>query len=730
MQQNSRNNIIVFTFIVLLTLIVTYPTIIHFNTRLIGIKDSYFYAWDLWWFKYALFSLHHSPLELETIFYPISGVPYVWSSPLNEIIGIILLPVLPLPIMFNILALLPIVLSTYFTYKLVYYLTEERLAGMVSGVLFGFSPFLLSTMMGNLQYSSVEFIPLLILTMLKLKEEQSLRNGIMFIVASILLAMSNPSYIFYAYLPIVLYLPLSWLIVDGSRVFNKVLLLYILLSMGIVALTGLLFYTPQLYALQHSEYAKTEAISQLVVNNQNFLDYVLPNKANFLFKKILYLFSKDQVYFSNIGIMTILLIILVIAFKYESKEVIRWGIFAVLLYVFSLGPYLRFNGFVMLPYYGALHFIPLPYLALTKIKLFSYLTQPALLIPALLSITAILAGFGAKFIVQQTGIRAISYTTLFSIMILAIIEFYPGYPYPSVQSKPPQYYLPIIKDISSKAIIELPASATVFDHPENIPFIYRSMYYQMFTKKALVGGYYDYQWGRALSFLRTTPFLSQLNDPFVLRYGDIFPVNKEASAAYGIDQLMDLGIGYIIVNRLAYNNEDYSAIYNLLRTYCGQPFYDDGYVSVFVLTKAYLSVHPGELIETGSGWYEPKLNLKEKFVYRIMAQDGIIKVIGVQKPRMVRLMMGIIRSFKSINALTVEVNGKVINYIDLRGEEQPVIGWMSKPFMLEKGDNTIIIHSVDNPVNPYREVGPIIQDARPVTVGVFGLRLSDTTERQ
>lgn len=730
MHQESKNNLIVFIFIVLLALIVTYPAIVHFNTRLLGIKDSYFYAWDLWWFKHAVFSLHRSPLKLYTIFYPINGLPYVWLSPLNEIIGIILLPVLPLTIVFNTLALLPIVLSTYFTYKLVYHLTKERLAGMVGGVLFGFSPFLLFTMMGNLQYASIEFIPFVILSMLKLKENQSLKNGIMFIIASILLAMSSPSYIYYAYIPIILYLPLSWLIADGHRVFNKLLLLYILLSMGFVALTALIFYTPQLYAIQHSEYVRAEGLSQLLLNNQNFLDYFLPNKANFLLKKILYFISKDQVYFSNIGIMTILLIILAAAFKYESRELIRWGIFAALLYVFSLGPYLRFNGLVMVPYYNVLHFVPLPYLALTKIKLFSYLTQPSLLIPTLLLTTAILAGFGAKLIIKQTGLRTLSYATLFSVMLLSVIEFYPGYPYPSVQSTMPMYYLPIKKDISTKAIIELPASATMFEHPENIPFVYRSMYYQMFTKKLLVGGYYNYQWDRALSFIKTTPFLSQLNDPFILRYGDIIPVNKEAIANYGIRQLMDLGIGYIIVNRLAYSDEDYSAINSLLKTYCGTPFYDDGYVSIFILTKAYLSVHPGELIELGSGWYEPGLNVKDGFVYRIMGQDGVIKVMGVEKPRMVRIVMGILRPFKSIKWLTVDVNGGLIDRIDLQGQEEPAIGWMSRPFKLEKGDNTIIIHSVDSAVNPYKELGPIVQDSRPVTIGVFGFKLSDTTEKQ
>ena len=730
MKKETRTNAIVFGVMVVLALAVTYPGIVDFNSRLLGIKDSYFYAWDLWWFKHALFSLHQSPLKLQTIFYPISGAPYVWSSPLNEIAGVLLLPVLPLTVVFNLLALMPVVLGAYFTYKLVYHLTKERMAGIAGGVVYGFSPFIISTMMGNLQYASIEFIPLVVFMMFRMKEDQSLRNGLLFIVSSILLALSSPSYIFYAYLPIVLYLPFSWLITDGWKTFNKTFVLYIFLSMGFVALSALIFYAPQIYALHHSGYVKAEGIYQLLVNNQNFIDYFLPNKSNFFFKNILYFYSKDVTYFSGIGMVTLFLIVLVAAFKYEPRESIRWGILAIVLYVFSLGPYLKLNGFVLFPYYGSLHMIPLPYLALSKLKILSDLTQPAMLIPLLLLSTAVIAGFGAKLIIERTDIRSLSFVTILSLIVLALAEYYPGYPFPSVQSTTPLYYAPIRKDVRTKAIVELPASASVFDNRQNIPFIYRSMYYQMFTEKSLVGGYYDYQWDRESSFIKTTPFLSELNDPLILRYGDIIPVDKHAIADYGIRQLMDLGVGYIIVNRLAYDQEDYGALHKLLQAYCGEPIYNDGYVSIFLLTRAYLSVHRGELTELGSGWYAPALNVKEGMVFRMMSQDGTIKVLGVDKPRMVKLLMGIINPFKSIHWLTVNVNGKMINRIDLAAQQQPVLGWMSGPFMLEKGDNTIVIHSIDSPVNPYTAIGPLIQDSRPMTIGVFGVKISDTTAKK
>ncbi len=727
MKRETKINIFVFMLIMILTFAVTYPGIVEIGTKLLGIKDSYFYAWDLWWFEHALLSLHQSPLKLTTLFYPITGIPYLWSSPLNEIAGIIFLPILPLPVLFNFLALLPIVLGTYFTYKLVHHLTGQRLAGIAGGILFGFSPYLLSTMMGNLQYASVEFIPLVMYTMFRLKDDRTTKNGIMFIAASVLLAMSNSSYIFYAYLPMITYLPFSWLLKDRKAVLSSFFILYLLLSLGFVTLTALIFYIPQLDVTMHSEYAKALGTTQLLVNTQNFLDYFLPNKSNFLFKNILYFYSKDQTYFSNIGIVTLFLIVLVIAFKYERREVIRWGILAGVLYIFSLGTYLKFNGPVLYPYYGMMHFVSLPYTLLSNLRFLSDLTQPALLIPLLLLSTSIIAGFGIKLIIERTDIRSLSYITVFSLIFLALLEYYPGYPFKGVQATVPAYYMPIAKDMSTKAVIELPATGSVFGNKDNIPFVYRSMYYQIFTGKALVGGYYDYRWDRAQSFVTTTPFLSQLNDAFTLVYGDIIPVHKTVLADHGVRTLMDLGVRYIIVNRLAYDPVEYSALRSFLISYCGQPTYDDGYVSIFVLTRAYLSVNPGELLELGSGWYKPMLNEKEKAIFRMMDQDGTINITGVQHQRTVKLLLGILRPFKSIKMLDVSVNGKVINRIDLDATAQPAIGWESKPFTLEKGDNVITIHSMEEPIDPHKEFGLLIQDARPETIGIFGLKLSDTT---
>jgi hypothetical protein len=188
-----------------------------------------------------------------------------------------------------------------------------------------------------------------------------------------------------------------------------------------------------------------------------------------------------------------------------------------------------------------------------------------------------------------------------------------------------------------------------------------------------------------------------------------------------------MGIGYVVVNRIAYDQASYNALHGFLTTYCGKPLYDDGYVSVYRLTRTYLSIHPGELVELGTGWYAPALDKKEGVLLRFMSQDGTIRVIGVDKPRTVRLVMGILSPFKSIRWLTVSVNGKVINRIDLTANKQPVLGWMSAPFLLARGNNTIVIHSINSPVDPYKEIGPLIQDPRPVSIGVFGVKISDTT---
>jgi hypothetical protein len=97
------------------------------------------------WYKQSLFDLHVSPLYTDMIFYPfgynlVSGsatlAPAILSLPLTLLWGHI--------VAYNLVDLLSYVLAGFGAYVLVMKLTDSRLAGMAGGIIFGFSPRLVS----------------------------------------------------------------------------------------------------------------------------------------------------------------------------------------------------------------------------------------------------------------------------------------------------------------------------------------------------------------------------------------------------------------------------------------------------------------------------------------------------------------------------------------------------------------------------------------------------------
>ncbi len=142
--RRSVMNLGVLSLFLALTLWLCDPLIWHFTTGIPGPPaDNFEFLWKVDWYKRALFDLHRSPLYTDAIFYPfgynlIFGsamfAPAMLSLPLTVWGGHILA--------YNTIIVLSLVLSGFGTYLLVVKLTSSRMAGVASGIIFGFSPVL------------------------------------------------------------------------------------------------------------------------------------------------------------------------------------------------------------------------------------------------------------------------------------------------------------------------------------------------------------------------------------------------------------------------------------------------------------------------------------------------------------------------------------------------------------------------------------------------------------
>ncbi len=167
----SKRHLIVFILYIILALINTYPLITDFSAMLGPPEDNQLFAWNLWWFKFAVFELNSWPFHTTYLFYPEGADLYFHTfSALNCI------PAAPLQILigleptYNLLILLTFVLTAYGGYSLCRYSGFGSAASFLGGQVISFNSFHLAHAGHHLNISSTYLLPFLLLFALKAAE--------------------------------------------------------------------------------------------------------------------------------------------------------------------------------------------------------------------------------------------------------------------------------------------------------------------------------------------------------------------------------------------------------------------------------------------------------------------------------------------------------------------------------------------------------------------------------
>jgi hypothetical protein len=170
----------------LLTLVATYPLILHVGDAIPGSGDAYQFYWNLWWVRRAMLQLHANPYVIGDVFYPYGA--HLYFHGLNLLQGTLALPItlgLGLPAAYNSLVLLSFTLSGYGTYRLALHVLAHdvdrdevakhpgpaRLAAFVGGAAFAFSSYRFVHLLGHLDLLSTQWLPLFVLFLLKTRRE-------------------------------------------------------------------------------------------------------------------------------------------------------------------------------------------------------------------------------------------------------------------------------------------------------------------------------------------------------------------------------------------------------------------------------------------------------------------------------------------------------------------------------------------------------------------------------
>lgn len=156
----------------------TYPLIFKLNSAIPGSPpgDNFEYLWKVWWFKHALVDKHVSPFFAPHIFYPDGFyLANAEMTPANTVLAIPLTVVFGYTVSYNLMIFLSFVLAGFGMYLLVYYLTKNPWAGVLSGVIFTFCPYHVAHALKQLPLAGIQWIPLFFLFFEKTLVEKRLR---------------------------------------------------------------------------------------------------------------------------------------------------------------------------------------------------------------------------------------------------------------------------------------------------------------------------------------------------------------------------------------------------------------------------------------------------------------------------------------------------------------------------------------------------------------------------
>ncbi len=686
-----------FLLYLLLALGFTYPAILHLSSRVIGGGDAYMFLWDIWWFKYALFTLHTNPLVNNTIYYPMHNIPMVWSTPVNELGSLPFQFIFGNLVTYNLLILTHFVLSGFFMFIFLKKLIRNDLPAFIGGVVYTFSTYHFVAGSGTLGLATIEFIPLFLYAFLSFLDEQTIKNVVLMTCCAILVALSDPYIAIYFLVTFSVVFVLYALFAERRLILHEKRFWGLVVSGILTAAAVLPFYLTMAKTIAPLYSAHTAA-HDAVVYSEDLLGYFVPTHGTFLWGRF-YMDNKfnPTIVHYFIGYCVLILSVLGIV-KSRLRFKTLFVFFLVTAFVLSLGPYLQVNGPVMIAYQNAYHFIPMPYYFVWKMPLFHLLRFPN---RYSLDVELMLSVFTAAALAMVMR-RNIS--SLIAAAVLAVIiplETTTGIPFNTSDAVIPAVYKTIKHESNIKAIYELP-SGNDFDL-SYVGYSYLYMYYQTYHHKPIVYGHIPRTPNHADDFTLLNPLLQVFSEPDVLNYGDIIERNIRDAVPYGLQALNKSNISVILLHKkllsASFDRPTEQSLNALLKKICGKPFiFNNDIAMFFVPHRGNFVFKPIEYL--GDGWYQPKY-YQNGIAYRWMSNDAEIR-LSHWKGGYASVEFSIFRPFTKVTDLDVFLDATLEARLDISSIVPPNVGKITLPSVyLPDGNSTIVLHVEQGPFEPF-----------------------------
>jgi hypothetical protein len=480
----------------LLTLVLTYPLILHFTTHVAGDgSDDPALAWNLWWVRYALLNLGQSPIYTNYMFFPIGlNLGFYTLTYLNAFLSIPFQFALGLIPAANINLILSFTLSGFGAYLLVTYLlrrwvlrdaiewnstsdqsggknkaettdakyirvpprlsaSQISIAAFAAGLLYAFSSnkFLYASL-GQFNIASSQWIPFYILFLLKIFDTPKAPLKYGFLLGFFLLAQALSEFIFASFL-ILFTIAFVMYRISAARgkIENRKSKIE---NLFVAAVVFVIPMSPILAAMISDTLTEGDFIQQGLGFANSFsadvLGFFIPSHLHPFFGFLESRLSFSYINFMYLGFTALALAILAL---WKVKPARMWGIWFALIALVTLGPTLRVNGAEL--------DVPLPFDVLLEIPFIKGNRYPSRWSVMLTLCLAILVGYGLTWLLgavsrrQKAGSKIARFGLPATLCLLLIFEHL-SIPLPISNLQSPEIYSQIANEPGNWTVMEIP----------------------------------------------------------------------------------------------------------------------------------------------------------------------------------------------------------------------------------------------------------------------------------
>jgi hypothetical protein len=471
-----------------LTAGVTYPLVTQLESSVAQnprwSRDAFQQVYELWWYKQALLDLHANPGYLRWIYFPTGAdYPLILTYSTVYAVGIPFLLFLSPVATYNVLFLLTFFLSGLSGYALCTYLTRNRWAGLLGGIVYAFFPGRIAhALSGHLELIATYLFPLYFLLLIKTVRQPRWTTALLCGLALAGSLLVQPLFIPFLLVPITL----TWLLCETvilKRPIERRALIALGGAFGLAVLIAAPLFWPVLrqQAAGHGAYLQDIGVVRF---SGDLLGIISPSPVN----PVLEALGLIPAYASRVappdwriaelliyaGVVPLALGIL--GAVSQRRKLSAWTLVAIFAAGLSLGPVLKVGGRVVTFTADDVEStVALPYALLVNLPLLSLNRAPARINTTLMLALAVLSAHGLDWLMARLhrARRGWRYGIAGALCAITLAELLVVWPCPTTPLSIPAYLAEMARQPAQGGVLNLPVAA---GHVEQTAVLYQTIH--------------------------------------------------------------------------------------------------------------------------------------------------------------------------------------------------------------------------------------------------------------